>query len=829
MGTLNTSININSSDTLPFYLNQTVVSNTLTGEFVESGVKNISTFTQEYFYGGDGHLSTKTCGANGAYVFVQSPLTNTNNVKLYGLQQINEEFEEETFNGIEAFATLKPGDSMLVPITPQQTGIFACTTFGTGSINYYIADRKGAFGESDIFLDTNQSNYRYIVMDSQLAETLPSGYPLPYTTSGSINSKDLNVSVSDYNINNSHIINNKGYIFAFYNRSDSSQNIIKYIDSKGEVVDTIYRTGSYSFSDLEQKVNIFSYYESSSVTIKVFDGDNIYSHSFATDNGYNIRTDFDKCSSNGSFLIDIYDYNGISDNTLTVLINKDKAYHLQELNYSSTNLYVNDAAVYLYGNFVFLTVYNDDTSYYTRFQIWNTDGKLLKDINLLSPQQYNFGSIDYVMYGENKIQIIFTNGDGDYLLNYNGTTDKLIGYDNVTGLLNQFHQSTGNYSNRIIYAYNKYPTNSIRPYNYVWNSGLFDAESLAIIYSDISHNLSYHINSQVNYCDIVYLLNGQTEYNTYRFANDITSYIRIPYQYEYNRITPSSNLIAFTYGATSYSTGSLNLLAITPSGIVTSSLANDLDNTHGINSTSDNVIVKPVGDYIMYSFYTPSTDITTFKMVKGANVKDTLNVSGDERNNFRRRTNSLFIFSNYDEKVYYFNTLNDRFTEIPNGYYFYDDAELNNSITTNGLNDGNILFPPNNVSPGSNPNMILFKKGVSSSPVNLPETDGYHNIQLGSEAIFYAYQDMNDSYKWKLNVYDLNLNLNKTLSLLTNNISEFYVLGKRCWIESHNADIFGNPNLYSSYMVSLNGIAYWTNSANISPIFDDKYWWDYIY
>jgi hypothetical protein len=832
MGTFKSSINLSSTDTLPFSLNQSIVSSGATGEFIESGVKHLQIFTQEFFLSGAGILSNKFCGANGAYVFVQSPSTNTNNIKLYGLQQIDEELSEMTFTGIESFATLKPGDSMMIPLSAQQGGIVAATTFGTASLNYYIADRKGAFGESAIFVDTSNTNYRYIIEDATLAEILPSGYPIPYGMSAE-NSVDLGIVVADYSWQVYNIVNNKGYILMFTDNGNGSHHIWKFINSRGEVAGTVEWTGDYNDYDLDSKGQVIAYQDGGDVIVKHFDGDTLYTHTFDGSDFY-VAEDWNYASSNGSFILEVADYNSVSGDEAFILINKDKSYVLSILNYNSNGLYAEDTAVYIYGNFVYLAIYDDNNSWYTKLQIWNTNGILLKNIDISA---YQFNSRDFWMYGENKLLTIFNNSGNladankDYILQYNGATNILSGVDPITGLLTQSHINNGVYDNRRVYAYDKYPTDSIRNYNYNWSKGNFDAESSAIVYADnMNNSSSRHINSVVSYCDIIYQLKDQTSFTTYKFADNGTKYIRIPSEYgnNGNRITPSSNLIAFTYGPLGVNTGSLNVLAITSTGVATASLAPIMGiGSNGITTYSSSIEVRPVGEYIMYSFinrHNYDYDTTTYVMVKSATVKGSIEMNGDIRGDFYYRYNSLLPYSDVDDKVWYFNTATNKFAEIPNGYNAYDWAEYNESTTTNGVNDGNLILYPYS---GDTWGIRILKKGVLSPNVSVPNTDGDYFTKLGSEAVFYAYQDMNDSYKWKINVYDLDLKLVRTVPLLTDNLSNWELVGKRFWARTYNADPLGTPELYSYYLISLDGVAYWTNDNSINPTFNDQYWWEY--
>jgi hypothetical protein len=814
MGTLKTTINLNSTDILPFSINQNIISNSSVGNFVETGIKNIKTFSEEFFFSGDGNLTYNNCGPHGAYVMINNPSTNVETVKVYGLQQITEEMEEPTQEGIESFATLKPGDSILVNISPQQSGVFLATTFGSANIEYLIADRGGDFGENVIFVDTNGQTMKYVVLDSQVGEVLPAGYPIPYWSG-----KDLGIYTSAYTYHQTYVINNIGYVLRFLNILDNTNSIWAFIDARGEFT-LIEHTGDFQYSDLDQfgfSINFDDYF--GTITLYNFDGFNLYSHTISGASP-SYGSDWDATSSDGSFMFQVNDYLGNSGDIATLLINKNKVHVLQVLN-TSSDVYTWDNSVSFYGSFIFMTLYNTAINIYTKFQIWSTNGTLLHSIDV---SDYEFNNLDYVFYGNNKLQAIFSDANYDYIINFNGITNKLIGFNKKTNLLNIIHENTGNYSNRRIYGYSKYPNNSIRPWYYNWNSGVFDADSIAIVYSDsLNNNSDYHVNTELAYCDIVYMLEGQSTYTTYKFANDETKFIRLPSVSGEYRITPSSNLIAFTYGETDYTTGALNVLTITSAGVSETSL---ISNLGAVSNEYYDIVVKPVGEYVVYGFYT-TADTTTFVMVKNSTTKDSFTTLGNVRYNIYYRVNSIVIYGNDEPKLWYFNTVNNKFTEIVDGYFTYDDVLYNKSVTTNGLNDGNMLLIPNTLN-SETPTMRILKKGVLSSAVTLPSTDANWSIYLGSNAVFLSYQDMDDMNKYKVNVYDLNLTLVRTVSLLTSNIY-VEIVGKRAYFKTYDADQLGINNLHAYYVISLDGVAYWAILNMVNPIFNDKYWWNYSY
>jgi len=821
MGTLNTSINITSADTLAFSINQTVKGAGGTGDFAESGVKTITPLLSSSVASGAGLLSDRTCGANGAYVFVENPSTNTNNVELVGSADLANAVSASGGNfanitGLYSFTTLKPGDSTIVPLSSGQGGVYAYTTSGTSTINYYIADREGALGESGIIVTTAVTTYKYAVLDSQ-AGVLSGGNPTPYFTS-----LDLNVTAS-YNYNLGEIVNNKGYVLQFTDDQNGDHEIYKFIDAKGTIAGTVEVTGSYSTDNLDQMGGYTVSYDSgSNAIINNFDGEALYTHVISGSFDSEV-SNWDECSSDGAFTVEVDNYLGVSGDTATILINKGTSHVLSVLNYGNTDLYVDDIATSFYGSFFFLSIYDDDSSIYTRFQIWSSNGVLLKDLDVTS---FSLDNLDYVLYGSNKLQIITSNSgdDLDYLLNYNGATNLLIGHNSTNlqlPILSWTHENGNDYDTTHFYAYGKYPTDSIDN-NYEDNEGMHDAESMAIVYSDTASNSgSYHINSSVGFCDIVYVMAGATNYGVHTVANGTTKYIRIADEYASNTVNPSTNLIAFNTSTISFVSGSLQMLAITPTGVASSSLAPKLED---INRNNGNIQIIPIGEYVMYRTYNPTTGKPTFTMAKSATKKSSLTMETNDDEWFTRY--NTLVLRNYDiDKMWYYNTATNAFTELKNTYNWFDDYRINLSTTTNGVNDGNQLLI-GSLETTALAKMRLIKKGVATAEKQLPITDGNFEIELGSEAVFLLYEDMTDAYKYKLNVYDLNLDLVKTIELGTDSTENFEVVGKRCYVKTVNVDQTVGNNYYSYYMISLKGMAYWLHEDDDTIAFNDKWWWD---
>jgi len=829
MGTLKTSINIVSTDTLPFAVNQTVRTAIPTGEFVESGTKLVQPLTSASYVLQEGLVSTRDCGANGAYMFAQNPTTNTANILLFGASSVDNAVSASAGNfsnitGLQPLAILTPGDSLLVPVPASQLGVYAHTSYGTASLEYYLADRQGQFGQGGLVVTTTPTNYKYAVLDAQ-AGVLSQGNPTPYFTS-----IDLGVT-SSFSYSLQEIANNKGYALKFTDNTNSSHVIYKFIDSKGVVVNTLDLTavGDSTATLDEMGGYLVGFVSGSNLILNIFNGETLHTHTIQG-SSWDYASDWDSTSADGTLALKIIDYLGVSGDKAVVLFNKQN-YHVTSVeNEGSTGLRADSVSTSFYGNFYFIPIYNSNTGIYTRFEIWSTDGVLLKDLDVST---FSIGDLSYILYGTNKLQVIASATGLDYLLNYNGATNHLIGHNSTNPqlpILNWSHLKNSTYQYRYFYAYKKGPLDSIRPSyysQYEWNSGMFDAESMAIVYSKNANNQSsYHINSQTGFCDILYVMAGATDYKVHQVKNGGGyAYIRIPNETGYNRVTPSSNLIAFNYSTNNYESGSLQVLAITPTGVTSSSIAPKLED---IQHGNGDIRVAPVGDYIMYITYNPTTNKTTFTMFKSATKKPSLTFTG---NNFDyyRRYNTLVVADYTGNKLWYFNTASNSFIELPNTLNWWDWIDVNRSTTTNGLNDGNQLMYPNSLNTTALAKARLIKQHSVTPEVPLPVTDGDFDIRLGSEAIFLMYQDMHDGYKLKVNIYDLDFNLVKVVPLNTTSYNDYIVLGKRIYIKVQDADQLLGSNYYGHYMISLKGMAYWLHADNDNVVFNDKFWWHYIY
>ena len=124
MGTLKTTLKVESTDLFPTPVSFTVVNNnSVNGSY--SGFNNAVVSSSPLT------LNAVAVGATGAYVYLQSLATNPVGIAI--------EVKED--NGPEVFATLYPGDVAFLPYNSAGGTLTAEVASGTASLNFFVGDR----------------------------------------------------------------------------------------------------------------------------------------------------------------------------------------------------------------------------------------------------------------------------------------------------------------------------------------------------------------------------------------------------------------------------------------------------------------------------------------------------------------------------------------------------------------------------------------------------------------------------------------------------------------------------------------------------------------
>lgn len=157
MSTINTSISLNSTDTFP-----SVNMSSSNAIFSTSNIFGVVYVSGDYV-----PLSDFSCGTKGAYIYAKSRSTNPIGVgiKLFGNSAVQ---NEDTSYSI---ATLYPGDIAIIPIDPAISSVSAITTSGDECVlEYSFSDRGTPFGSNAIWMNSTDTNFKYVVFDSNLGE-----------------------------------------------------------------------------------------------------------------------------------------------------------------------------------------------------------------------------------------------------------------------------------------------------------------------------------------------------------------------------------------------------------------------------------------------------------------------------------------------------------------------------------------------------------------------------------------------------------------------------------------------------------------------------------
>ena len=767
MGTFSTKLNIFTNNTLPVSVSSIRSKDFgIDGNYSEYGRLVLTSGIYE-------PLSTQDCGPHGAFVFAQSLPSNDPGtaIKLYVRPDFYTSGSEylPVSQSIQSFATLYPGDTAMIPVTPQQKGLIASVTQDSATLDYYIGDRGGEFGHSVHVLTTQTKfspTYEYFVMDAQLGETTPI--------------VDTGVLISDWSFAYSGIVNNKGYMLAF--DSGSLQQTV-FVNTRGEIVNSsmpVIDAGTFfGVEPLDYYGYAYFYPIGGGVELTYFDGDSAYTHTFTGSTNVHLDNNYDSVNNVGCFVAYVTDYNGVSGDYATVLINKDKAYVLNILN-SSTNQYA-QSYVYNYAGFVFLSTYDSVAMTYQTIQFWDTNGNLMKSVDVSS---YLFDTMDRFFYGTGKLQLVLHNSldttQPFYMINYDETVDVYQGDD-----LTWWHEQGTNFTNYKIYARNK---SGLNPYLDSSTASSYYPESVAILFYTGSQDNTYFLNWTVNYADVTYLFPGSTHKNHVFASSSMSgSLLRIPSSIsEQASIYPTSNNIVLNYNLVNSASGDLNALVITDAGVNTIQVIPDIS---VVNNGYYDIAFEPIGDYTMYGYYVSGDDQTYYKMITPNTVADTLILNGNEPN-YRFRYNSLYIrtwsYANYN---WYFNSATNAFKQIDT---FYSRRYFTYGFGESGINNGAMLLvKPDYYTPtGSITGRVLTSNSITDE-VTFPHAPyGSWEFYMGSESVVYIYTDQPDYVNSELHilVYDVNLNLKKTVSssLAPMGMGEIYVVNDRIFLAFEN-------------------------------------------
>ena len=540
---------------------------------------------------------------------------------------------------------------------------------------------------------------------------------------------DLNVDYTGWYINDIYPITDYGYAYFFENDSTCDLQWVIFTDVLGNIMESFQTNCNceYDYGNLGGKWIYFNDFFNN--ILKYFNGKDVYTLTADTSSEeIDVNDSWDGVMSNDNFSITIS--NTISGTEVSYIVNGSTLIPFNEFNSSGYN---QNIITYFSGSWIAETIYSvgnptpesiyavGSDNYETLKFYDGTDGTLLQTLNLTGDTYTNY---DITPYGDNKIGGLFYNSNDplvDYLIfQYDGNTDTLI----------TTTHAWADYGNmNVMSRSNFYP-----------NPGGSDALVIKLESSVGSNN----VGEVVNYCDLIYMLSGDTDFTTYVFQDSGTGDKSIRY---------SMRVSDIVNGICDNGDGYVSSLVINSSGVTITS-------SGILTSDSGGIEVYDVGNGVVNLFYTDN-NLTgcTLTYINGEGVvSDTISgITFGMGGAFDADSaGGLFQFSNRLGDDYYITEMSDLF-------------QTGNTLVNSGTT--NVYYVQNKFRPDFLLPSLLLSVDYVTKEYNILSSTGYtqhfdlyeigefgssFNIAVGDDKFMYTFYDL--SGNTNISLYDFNGN-----------------------------------------------------------------------
>jgi hypothetical protein len=505
-----------------------------------------------------------------------------------------------------------------------------------------------------------------------------------------------------------------GYLFRGIDNMD--ERLIVFTDASNAIVGQYSgATEEYSFSTLNGKWITFE--DEDNGILKYFNGTDIYTYDWNPITHYiNIDWDYEAVTGDDSFIVKEWElpptgtgwtYNGDgvsiimkSDGTTIPFKTWEDGTYIDHMVSPSTDFIVVETRL------------QGETSTYTNLQIYNTDGEILETVSLTGE---TYTSVEFEFLGTDKMCVVYWNSQDnsvDYkIIHYNHTTETLTLSSHVKGV--------------------NYPSVDVEGDDSFWPQDFVDGSVSIAFYKTVSSNEEYFSPVRSHY-DIVYMLNGQSQFSTYVVTNGtqraITTNPHI------------GNNIVFRIETTG---NTLGLLSITNTGVTITDFNQSVSGVTSFNDTS-------IGNRMVSSF-TTDDGLEWFFFLTDANgtILDSLNPTLDDSYGYNL---------NYQGDVAYLSYVTS--DNVQHGYYVYSGSTgFTSTGYYNNTNTPNNFFVPTFIEPSvmllrsstNGTGRVLTNSGISSEFI-VPE---YFNAEffIGLDKFMMVYNESNGG-DIKIRLYD---------------------------------------------------------------------------
>lgn len=594
---------------------------------------------------------------------------------------------------------------------------------------------------------------------------------------------DLGLDHSVFNNRDVYFSNESGHMFYFTESSNSDNRVVIFTDSSNNEIERYSgTTDSFSRGILADKWTYAEFVDEG--VLKYSDGTSVYTYNWDNTTHYiDIESDWDEESSDGTFIIKkhergqwTYDGNGESyivnpgDGTTSLFKTwTDGTYIRHKMSLSS--------------NFIVVETQTQGiSSSYTNLEICDLTGTVLETVSLTGAT-YNNRYTEF--HGTNKFTIAYYNGDDvdvDYkIIHYNGNTDTLIEGSHVRGL---------NYSSIDMVGSGVYYPSSNNT-----NKG-----GVVIMFYNYLNNT--YVGTEVTHCDIVYMFDNQSSFNTYTFADNETKYIQTWGQLSDIFRTPVDN----GDGVISFLTIMSGSTRIESMDLPVSGMA--YINYHYLGNKTLAQIWNSNATEVVYKYINALGVVTD-------TVTDTMDNSYSSYVDSEGEVAYIRINSSTNGNIAFY--VYSGSTEMISTDY-YDNYEDTRSFNSETKEIPDVIFVWSN---GGETGRILTSTGISDEII-LPAM-GNNDVRIGKDKFMIVYQDPNDNNYVKINLYNFSGTLLNSESTLYTSWSDTWGLKDRFVVKFYNSE--SNAELF--YLVSEDVITFVTldDHDGEDAIMNDYIWW----
>lgn len=606
----------------------------------------------------------------------------------------------DNLNGKTAQVTFTPTSGSLQNLGTKTIPFNNITTSPYGTYSLYFAEYDYTYTLEILEPSTNSELFVFV---SRMVGSDNYGAVTMNATDFTAEIINFNVDSTYYGINNIYPSTELGFLYEFEGRDNYQEKYVIFTDNNNNVIGTY--TGSINDRDLSTLEGRWLTYEDvTNGVFKASNGTNVYTMEWNPEvYGVNIEWDYDATNRSGSFVLE----KSRNDNSGSVYILCKQDGTMDEIYTISEPGIYTDFKLHFNSTFMINVTWDDANSQYVEFDIRDADGTIIGDSYLLANNDIVYNSYNYGFFGSNKAFLVFWNQNDnsvDYKIYvYNGDTDTMITDTHIRGV-----------------NFTQFDTQSN---NWFWPDEDRSENLVLTFYNSIEWN---NIGYTVDYCDIWYLLEGDTEFSKYTFADDVIKTIQ-----PWGPITDDGY---FTIVADE--NGNTKVLAINQNGLT---LSNTLVSTVTVNNTNWDQIGNR---FLLWLWVNNSTLLIHYLVNSSGVILDTLEFENPTNHNVSTNRNIAYIRSN--DQGYYINNNTTTFTSTN----YYPDTYWPYTFITSDFLDPDVIFLFN---PSNRLGRILRGNSLGTE-FELPESNNY-NIRLGLDKIMYVYDPVGGSTT-RINLYN---------------------------------------------------------------------------